>query len=138
MARKNKKEEIKRPLSGKIVLAILVISIVWGIAIMSWILPVIGLVIFIGWWAVVTADPEEAYDNYQIKGFVPPPSYTDDPEFQKDLQRDLKEYEKYRDIYEDWKAYNRRNSRRRKISFEEFLEEHEIPRPKRDIDYLFN
>ena len=68
MARKNKKEEIKRPLSGKIVLAILVISIVWGIAIMSLILPVIGLVIFIGWWVVVTADSVDiSYETREKK-----------------------------------------------------------------------
>ena len=134
MARKNKIEEIKRPLSGKIVLDILVISVVWGIAIMSWILPVIGLVIFIGWWVVVTTDPEEAYDNYQIKGFVPPPSYTDDLE----LEKDFEELEKYRKFYREYKLSKTGISSLSHLSFEEYLEKYNIPKPKRDIYHLFH
>ena len=134
MARKNKKEEIKRPLSGKIVLAVLVISVVWGIAIMSWMLPVIGLVIFIGWWAVVTADPEEAYDNYQIKGFVPPADYTDDLE----LEKDFEELEKYRKIYREYKLSKTGISSLSHLSFEKYLEKNNIPKPKRDIYHLFH
>ena len=135
MARKNKKEEIKRPHSGKIVLAILVICVVWGIAIMSWILPVIGLMIFIGWWAVVTADPEEAYDNYQIKGFVPPADYAEDDE---EFEKDFEELEKYRKFYREYKLSKTGISSLSHLSFEEYLEKYNIPKPKRDIYHLFH
>ena len=138
MARKNKKEEIKRPLSGKIVLAILVISIVWGIAIMSWILPVIGLVIFIGWLAVVTADPEEPYihpTKNQLKGFVPPADYAEDDE---EFEKDFEELEKYRKFYREYKLSKTGISSLSHLSFEEYLEKYNIPKPKRDIYHLFH